>query len=109
MEKMIEELAVYLRGWTGYFAFTETPRVLEGLDKWIRRRLRCFAWRQWKSGHRRYVELRRRDVGAKLAAQTAGSNQGPWHISMSPALSCAMPDAYFDSLKLPRLAVRRKA
>ena len=109
MEKMIEELAVYLRGWKGYFAFSETPTVLEGLDKWIRRRLRCFAWRQWKSGHRRYVELRRRDVGEKLAAQTAGSNQGPWHISMSPALSFALPEAYFDSLGLPRLTAQRKA
>jgi RNA-directed DNA polymerase len=109
MEKMIEELALYLRGWKGYFAFSETPTVLEGLDKWIRRRLRCFAWRQWKSGHRRYVELRKRDVGEKLAAQTAGSNHGPWHISMSPAVSFALPDAYFDSLGLPRLAAQRKA
>lgn len=108
-EKRIEELAVSRRGWKGYFAFSETPTVLEGLDKWIRRRLRCFAWRQWQSGHRRDVELRRREVGEKLAAQTAGSNQGPWHISMSPALSFALPEAYFDSLGLPRLTAQRKA
>lgn len=109
LKEMIEELAVYLKGWKGYFAYSETPTVLERLDKWIRRRIRCFIWKQWKTGHRRYAEMRRRDVGEKLAAQTAGSNQGPWHMSMSPGLSIAMPDAYFDALGLPRLSDKRKA
>jgi RNA-directed DNA polymerase len=106
---MIEELAIYLKGWRGYFAFSETSTVLYRLDQWIRRRLRCFVWKQWKTGHRRYVELRKRDVGDKLATQTAGSNQGPWHISMSPALSIALSDAYFDAIGLPRLSDKRRA
>jgi hypothetical protein len=58
---------------------------------------------------RRYVELRKWDVGDKLAAQTAGSNQGPWHISMSPALSIALSDAYFDAIGLPKLSDKRRA
>jgi RNA-directed DNA polymerase len=109
LEEMIKEVAEYLKGWKGYFTFSETPTVLERLDKWIRRRLRCYVWKQWKNGHRRYVELRKRDVGEKLAAQTAGTNKGPWHISASPALSIALPDAYFELLGLPRLADKRKA
>jgi RNA-directed DNA polymerase len=109
LKEMIEELATYLKGWRGYFAFSETSTVLQRLDQWIRRRLRCFVWKQWKTGHRRYVELRKWDVGDKLAAQTAGSNQGPWHISMSPALSIALSDAYFDAIGLPRLSDKRRA
>ena len=77
LKEMIEELASYLKGWRGYFAFSETSTVLQRLDQWIRRRLRCFVWKQWKTGHRQYVELRKWDVGDKLAVQTAGSNQGP--------------------------------
>jgi len=38
-----------------------------------------------------------------LAAPTAGSPHGPWHLANSPALSSALPIAYFDSLGLPRL------
>jgi RNA-directed DNA polymerase len=109
LKEMIEELAIYLKGWRGYFAFSETPTVFQRLDKWIRRRIRCFVWTQWKTGHRRYVELRKWDVGDKLAAQTAGSNQGPWHLSMGPALSIALPDAYFNAIGLPRLSEQRKA
>jgi len=109
LQEMIKELAIDLKGWKGYFAFSETPTVLQGLDKWIRRRIRCLVWKQWKTGHRRYVELRKRGVEEKLAVHTAGSNQGPWQISMSPALSIALPDAYFDAIGLPRLSNKRKA
>ena len=33
-----------------------------------------------------------------------GSTHGPWRISRSPALSYALPNAFFDALGLPRLA-----
>jgi hypothetical protein len=42
-------------------------------------------------------------VGKDLAAQTAGSAHGPWRSANSPALSIALPNAYFDSLGIPRL------
>ena len=103
LERMVEQMSRYLTGWRGYFGFCQTPSVLQDLDSWIRRRLRCFQWKQWKRGKTRFAELRRRDVGKDLAAQTAGSPHGPWHLSRSPALSYALPSAYFDSLGLPRL------
>jgi RNA-directed DNA polymerase len=46
-------------------------------------------------------------VGKDLAAQTAGSAHGPWRLAHSPALQFALPNAYFDSLGIPRLAVGR--
>jgi RNA-directed DNA polymerase len=107
MERMAEELSRYLRGWIGYFGKCETPSVLEGLEEWFRRRLRSAMWKQWKRGSVRFAELRKRGVGRDLAAQTAGSAHGPWRLAESPALHFALPNAYFDSLGIPRLAVRR--
>jgi RNA-directed DNA polymerase len=101
---MVRELTAYLTGWRGYFGYCQTPSVLAGLDSWIQRRLRCAVWKQWKRGPRRFAALRARGVGRDLAAQTAGSAHGPWHLSLSPALSFALPGAYFRSLGLPRLA-----
>ena len=95
IEQMVEELSRYLTGWLGYFGFCQTPSVLRNLESWVRRRLRCFMWKQWKRGRRRYVALRKRGIGRDLAAQTAGSPHGPWRISRSPALSYALPNAYF--------------
>jgi RNA-directed DNA polymerase len=103
LERMVQELAIYLRGWRSYFGFCQIPTVLLGLEQWLRRRLRAVLWKQWKRGRRRFAELRKRGIGAELAAKTAGSAHGPWHLANSPALTIALPNAYFDSLGLPRL------
>jgi RNA-directed DNA polymerase len=109
VEQIVGELATYLTGWRGYFGYCETPSVLTDLDSWLDRRLRCVAWKQWKRGPRRFAALRHHGVGRDLAAKTAGSPPGPWHLSRSPALSFALPGAFFDSLGLPRLAARSTA
>jgi RNA-directed DNA polymerase len=103
-ERMAEELARYLRGWLGYFGKCETPSVLQHLEKWLRRRLRSAIWKQWKRGSVRFAELRKRGVSRDLAAKTAGSAHGPWRLADSPGLHFALPNAYFDSLRIPRLA-----
>ena len=104
VEKMVRDLTPYLIGWRNYFGFCQTPSTLRDLDSWISRRLRCAVWKQWKRGRNRFEQLRSRDVGKDLAACAAGSPHGPWRISRSPALSLALPNAYFDSLRLPKLA-----
>ena len=105
METMVAQLTRYLTGWRGYFGFCQTPSVLRKLEEWLRRRLRSFVWKQWKRGTVRFAELRKRGVGKDLAAQTAGSAHGPWRLSNSPALTIALPNAYFASLGLPPLVV----
>jgi RNA-directed DNA polymerase len=105
IEKMVAQLGRYLRGWRGYFGFCETPSVLRSLEQWLRRRLRSVVWKQWKRGKARFAELCKRGVGQDLAAQTAGSAHGPWRLSNSPALTIALPNAYFASLGLTPLIV----
>jgi len=106
MEQMAKELTLYLRGWIGYFGKCQTPSVLQSLEEWMRRRLRSVIWKQWKRGRVRFPALRKRGVAPALAAQTAGSAHGPWRIANSPALRYALPNAYFDSLGIPKLAIR---
>jgi RNA-directed DNA polymerase len=107
MKKVMEELARYVRGWRGDFGFCETPSVLRRLDAWVRRRVRCAFWRQWKTGRKRFAELVRRGVSRELAASTAGSRCGPWHVSQSQALDRALSNAYLSSFGLPSLVEGR--
>jgi RNA-directed DNA polymerase len=102
-ERMADDLSRYLRGWIGYFGKCQTPSVLNDLEKWFRRRLRSAIWKQWKRGSVRFDELRKRGVDKSLAAKTAGSAHGPWRLAESPGLHFALPNAYFDSLGIPRL------
>jgi RNA-directed DNA polymerase len=105
VETMVAQLSRYLRGWRGYFGFCQTPTVLRSLEEWLRRRLRSVVWKQWKYARVRFAELSKRGVGKDLAAQTAGSAHGPWRLSNSPALTIALPNAYFASLGLTPLVV----
>ena len=108
--QIVKELSIYLVGWRGYFGFCQTPSVLRGLDEWTRRRLRAIAWKQWRRGRTRYAELRRCGVGRDLAARSAGSPHGPWRLSNSPALTIALPTAFFfNSLGLASVAEPRRA
>jgi RNA-directed DNA polymerase len=104
LEQMLKELTAYLRGWKSYLGYCQTPSLLQRLDKWIRHRWRAMIWKHWKRGSTRYGKLRQLGIGKDLAAQTAGSPHGPWHLANSPALALALPIAYFDSLGLPRLS-----
>jgi hypothetical protein len=101
VDQLIGTLKRYLTGWRGYFGFCETPSVLRQLDEWIRRRLRCFFWKQWKLSRTRFRELTARGVSRDLASQTVGSPHNAWRLSCSPALSIGLSNRYFRSLGLP--------
>jgi RNA-directed DNA polymerase len=104
LRQTVGPLGRYLRGWRAYFGINQTPSVVKALDQWIRRRLRCLVLRHWKTGRRRFAELRKRGVGKGLAAQTAGSGHGPWRLAKSPALSIALPNRFWDWLGVARVA-----
>jgi len=89
---------------TAYFGIAEVPSPLRDIDKWIRRKLRCYHWKQW--GRAGYRELRRRGVSVREACNTAKSAHGPWRQSRIPALALALPARYLSSLGLPSLAAR---
>jgi RNA-directed DNA polymerase len=99
--QIVAELRSTILGWKAYFGFTEVPSPLRDLDKWIRRRLRSYHWKQW--GRRGYRELRKRGVSRDLAWNTCKSAHGPWRLSQSPALVIALPWRYFAALGLPSL------
>src|SRR5277367_3042656 len=103
IETTVKRLATYMVGWRGYFGFCETPEVLIGLVRWVRLRLRCALWRQWKTPRRRRAALLQLGVRLRLAANTAGSGRGPWYLARSKALSVGASNAYFRSLGLPSL------
>jgi RNA-directed DNA polymerase len=109
LTRLIEPLARYLIGWRGYFGFCQTPRVLSNLDAWIRRRLRMYLWRQWRTGRRRFAQLRSHGVPVFGAAVAAGSPTDVWRMSGHPAVQQALRNAYFDSVGLPRLAASSDA
>jgi len=101
LKQVVNELNVYLRGWFGYFRLMETPSVLEGLDGWIRRKLRCYILKQWKTSKKKLRELRKCDV--KEPWSVAYSSRGLWRLSLTEQLNFGLDIDYFNELGLFRL------
>ncbi len=104
LSDIVAELRETLLGWKAYFGIAEVLSPLRDIDKWIRRKLRCYHWKQW--GRAGYRELRRRGVSVREAWNTSKSAHGPWRLSKTPALTLALPARYFSNLGLPSLAAR---
>jgi len=99
LERMIGELNPYLRGWVGYFGFTQW-RELASLDGWIRRRLRCAVWVQWKTRVRRFAQLRRLGASERATGMAVFSPHGPWRVSTTRALHETFTKRHFQKLGL---------
>jgi len=98
--RMVQQLTVYLRGWIGYFGYCQTPSVLNELDSWIARRLRCVAWRQWRRPKRRFRELVRRGIPPAWAKASAMRTPNPWAASLDRAVAWALPKRMWYGLGL---------
>ena len=102
----LQELALYLRGWIGYFALEQRKGLLEELDKWLRRRLRACIWKQWRLPRTRIRKLKQLGVRADEAYSHGNSRKGPWRMSKSLAISIAMPIQWLTDLGLFSLSKR---
>lgn len=104
----INELNPVLRGWTSYFRLTEVKGVLQDLDGWIRRKLRCLLWRQWKRPATRNKRLQARGVDATRAWMSASNGRGPWWNAGASHMNAAYPKRAFDTLGLVSLSDTRQ-
>ena len=82
---------------------TEVKSVFEELDGWIRRKLRCILWRQWKRTFTRAKNLMRRGLDAVRAWKSATNGRGPWWNSGASHMHACCPKSYFDKLGLVSL------
>lgn len=94
------ELNPILRGWINYFILAEGIRFAEELDGWIRRKLRCNKWRQWKRGGTRMRKLQSRGLDKERAVISSFNQRGPWWNSGQSHMNTAFPKSYFDKWRL---------
>jgi len=102
--RIIREMLVpKLRGWASYFRMAEVKGIFEELDGWIRRKLRCVFWRQWKRVWTRYKRLVKAGLDTVRARRSAGNGRGAWWNSGASHMNQALPKKIFDALGLVSL------
>jgi RNA-directed DNA polymerase len=103
LKRQIVELTPLLRGWVNYFGLIEVKGVLGELDGWLRRKLRCILWRQWKRTYTRGHNLMRRGLDKDRALKSAMNGRGPWWNAGASHMNAAFPKRFFDELGLVSL------
>jgi RNA-directed DNA polymerase len=86
------------RGWANYFAIAEGRSVFVSLDGWIRRKIRCILWRQWKKPRTRCKRLIELGIKEKTAKQTAYSSKGPWRMARSYGMHKALANWVIEAM-----------
>jgi len=103
LRRFIEALKPKLRGWVNYFRLAEVKGVFEALDQWIRRKLRCIIWRQWKRVYTRAKNLMKRGLDKQRAWRSATNGRGPWWNAGASHMNQAFPKKCFDNSGLVSL------
>jgi len=106
LKRVVEEMRMLLIGWSNYFKLAEVKAAFERLDEWIRCRLRCIRWRQWKRPRTRAKKLMKRGLSEDRAWKSAGNGRGPWWNAGASHMNQAFPKSYFDRLGLVSLLNR---
>jgi len=99
----IQTLNPVLRGWAAYYKLTETKSALEDRDGWIRRKLRCVLWRQWKRPYARARNMMKRGLTEERAWRSATNGHGPWWNAGASHMNAAFPKSWFNHLGLVSL------
>lgn len=102
VRQVMEEVKSYIRGWLGYFYITQMKRILDAWNKWLRRRIRMYIWKQWKKPKTRVKALRQLGISPDQAHQWGNTRLGYWRVAGSQILKCSITDekltlaGYFD-------------
>jgi RNA-directed DNA polymerase len=103
MQSRLLELRRYVQGWVGYFRLVPLKSLYDGLDKWIRRRVRACFWQQWRNPRTRIRNLLKLGVREHEAYTHGSSSKGPWVMSSSKAIHMALSIEYLTQLGLSSL------
>ena len=89
--RVIGELGPVIRGWVAYYRLSEVKAGFEVLDEWLRRKLRCILWRQWKRPPTRARKLRHMGLDEQRACVSAYNGRGPWWNAGASHMHQAVP------------------
>jgi RNA-directed DNA polymerase len=89
--RVLKDLEPRIRGWVAYYRMSEVKIGFEMLDMWLRRKLRCILWRQWKKWRTRRKKLMGLGLSEEVASISACNGHGPWWNAGASHMNRAVP------------------
>jgi RNA-directed DNA polymerase len=91
LQRVLVAVQPVIRGWVAYFRLAEVKAAFAALGQWLRRRLRCLLWRQWKHWSTRARRLMQLGVERCRAYRSATNGRGPWWNAGASHMHAAVP------------------
>ena len=100
---VIDELRRYVIGWMNYFGISHTYKVVLELDGWIRRRVRLYYWKAWKSPRTRRRHLIALGISPEDVRMASRSRKGYWRMSGNGLVQRALSKRWLNEQGVPEL------
>jgi RNA-directed DNA polymerase len=101
VKEVIVELRRYVVGWLNYFGISHTYRALLLLEEWMRRRVRLYYWKQWKSPRTRRRHLIALGISPEEVKMASRSRKGYWRMSANRRVQYAMTNQWLRQQGVP--------
>lgn len=86
----IIKLNQLIRGWINYFRIANMKGWMTRISQYLRRRLRCIIWKQWKNCKTKEKNLVKLGVSKSWAKRMAYTRKSYWHTSKSKRIHFAI-------------------
>ena len=103
---MLKELKPYVVGWLNYFGSSHTYGTVVALDKWIRRRVRMYYWKQWKQPRTRRRKLLALGADPETTKLVTCSRKGYWRLSSNSIVQKALNNEWLHAQGVPDMKAR---
>lgn len=91
-------LKCLVNGWVNYFKLANMKSLLVSVDEWLRRKIRCVYWKQWKRIRTKFKALMRRGIPKLQAWEWANSRKAYWRIAGSGVLARSLNNTKLKEL-----------
>ena len=104
MEVRYKKLKQVIRGWVNYFKIANMGKIVQKLDKWIRRRIRMCYWKEWKKIKTKHDNLVKLGIENHEAWEFANTRKAYWRIADTPFMHRALNNKTLEKLGYTSLA-----
>ncbi len=106
VRSVIDELRRYVIGWINYFGISHTYKSVLELDKWLRRRVRLYYWKQWKQPRTRRRHLIALGISSGEVQMASYSRKGYWRMSGNALVQRALSKDWLLLQGVPNMRSR---
>jgi len=103
MAHRLEQLRFYVGGWMNYFGISQFYSPIQGMDDWVRRRIRMCYWKQWRYIRTRVQKLLKLGVPERFALMAGSSGKSYWRSSKTYAINAGMSNAWLEKQGVPNV------